>query len=349
MKTEPGSPDGAPQRGAFDDEQLLGFVLEALDAAEQESVARAVADDPRLQARCQRLRSLLQPFSARPGRWAGVEDYDPPVGLAQRTCEYVRAHGALLPSRGGWHAISDWRPIDLFVAAGVLVAACLLLFPAIAQSRFHAQVAGCQQQLRELGVALWQYSDRHDGMFPVIPAEGPLAFSGVYSSALLDGYLQDESLLHCPASSAAPVFDRPTMTELQAAAPEDISAWRPNLGGSYGYTLGYLQEDRYHGIRNQARPFFAIMADVSAGSALNHGRRGQNVLFEDLHVQFLRPENFSELGEDIFRNDQGEVAAGQHAQDACIGQSVASPLPRGLRDLMTPSSPSRAPRNRAPN
>ena len=42
----------------------------------------------------------------------------------------------------------------MVMAATVLVAAGLLIFPAVQNSRFHAHVAACQDNLRELGGAL---------------------------------------------------------------------------------------------------------------------------------------------------------------------------------------------------
>jgi len=122
------------------------------------------------------------------------------------------------------------------------------------------------------------------------------------------------------------------------------------MGGSYGYNLGYLLDGRYHSTDNLQRPTFALMADAPDSesvrgesvrgnsavpaqlSSLNHGRRGQNVLFEDGHVEFLKGCNAEGCPDNIFLNDRGQPTAGVHRDDAVIGPSHAHPLPVSSSD-----------------
>jgi hypothetical protein len=53
---------------------------------------------------------------------------------------------------------------------------------------------------------------------------------------------------------------------------------------------------------------------------------GQNVLFEDGHVAHLTRRSPEGCGDDIFLNDQGEVSAGMHRDDAVIAPSPAKPI-----------------------
>ena len=68
----------------------------------------------------------------------------------------------------------------------------------------------------------------------------------------------------------------------------------------------------------------------------NHGGRGQNVLFEDGSIRFIRhvPDP-PHLPDDPFHNLDGEVAAGRAFDDAVIGASSDRPIPQivpvGLR------------------
>ena len=58
----------------------------------------------------------------------------------------------------------------------------------------------------------------------------------------------------------------------------------------------------------------------------NHGGIGQNVLYEDKHVEFsvsTRPGNGSD---DIYANDNHEVAPGLHQDDAVIAPSGTAPV-----------------------
>ena len=104
------------------------------------------------------------------------------------------------------------------------------------------------------------------------------------------------------------------------------------MGGDYAYPLGFVDQGRLKGVRNQGRSQFAILSDVPLQNVRNssigtHGR-GHNVLFEDGHVMFLskrlRPGSD---GDDMFSNDQGAVRAGLHAQDCVLAPSDVSPLP----------------------
>jgi hypothetical protein len=98
------------------------------------------------------------------------------------------------------------------------------------------------------------------------------------------------------------------------------------VGGSYGYTLGYVSRGRYRPTKNLGRANFAIVADAPNPTppyhSHNHGGCGQNVLFEDLHVQYLTTCKAHGCTDDIFTNDDGKVAPGLHAHDSVIGPSA---------------------------
>ena len=61
-------------------------------------------------------------------------------------------------------------------------------------------------------------------------------------------------------------------------------------------------------------------------SSFNHGRSGQNVLFEDGHVKFLTKCTDEGCPDHIYLNDDGQPTAGVHRDDAVIGSSSAHPL-----------------------
>jgi hypothetical protein len=226
----------------------------------------------------------------------------------------------------------------LAVAAGIFIAGAMLFFPAIQHSRASARLNGCQNNLRQLGVALTEYSGLNHNYFPSVPSEGNLAAAGVYSVRLAEqGLLKDPSWLACPASEQArrgePVRIL-SAAEVEAARGAALEQMRRQMGGSYGYTFGYVNERGYQNVRNRRRAHFALMADSpSLGgdfASRNHGRAGQNVLYEDGHVRHL--VQCVEQGRDhIFLNDAGRVAAGTHPNDAVVGPSAAAPLVRKVR------------------
>jgi hypothetical protein len=230
---------------------------------------------------------------------------------------------------------SRWTFADMVVAAGLFLAASMLLFPAIGRSRFNAQLAACQENLRQLGVALTSYSVRHSDQFPAVATSGNLGTAGVYATKLVDaGLVTDPANFICPASPLAAELDDfhvPTLDELRHARGPQLANLQRMMGGSYSYNMGYTKNGRYLTTRNLRRPNFAIMADEPSATlphfqSLNHGGFGQNMLFEDGHAGYQTSCTTKGCRDEIFVNDQNQVAAGVHLDDAVLGASSARPL-----------------------
>jgi hypothetical protein len=64
-------------------EDLLGYLLRALDADQQRQVSMHLAFDQDARRRLEALRTMLAPLEICP------KDYDAPRGLASRTCAWV--------------------------------------------------------------------------------------------------------------------------------------------------------------------------------------------------------------------------------------------------------------------
>jgi hypothetical protein len=220
---------------------------------------------------------------------------------------------------------------DLGIAAAIIAAAALLVFPAIANSRFSTRILDCQNNLRQIGFGLWQYSEHNDGFFPVVPDRGPLAAAGVYLPILLQGgYIDDGRWGVCPAS-IEPRVQNITLEQVLAANGLERERLHEYMGGDYGYCMGHYRNGYYCGTRNQGRSYFAIMADAPLADlpmrgSLNHGRRGQNVLFENGRVTFLTVTQTAGHNDNFYLNDLGRVSAGRHRDDSVIGFSAAVPV-----------------------
>ncbi len=312
-------------------QQLLGYLLGALEEDEHQEVETQLRHDPALCAELARLRQCLEPLEQ---SWQPI---CAPPGLWQRTCHFVdvaaRAVPAALMARRG-----NWSLRDVAAVAAVLIAGCLLLFPAVNRSRFQAAVHGCQDNLRQWGGGLKHFAADHNGQFPRMPQEGNDAIGCFYAPLLRDyGLVTDARYLVCPA---APPRQRaiyvPSCEELRAATPPELAELRRKMGGDYGYHLGILLDGRYVAVRDQNRSTFAIMGDSPSPSldgepSGNHGRQGQNVLFEDGSVRFMAWDDLTRgcvllCGDLLFLNDQSEVAPGKHTGDAVIVPVWARPL-----------------------
>ncbi len=347
-------------------EQLLGYLLGALEDNEQAEIETILDGDAALRRELATLNRSLAPLDA------ARREFSPPAGLATRTSAFVAESARATEERATEEAedaattpllataveaaaraepckqSAKMKPVDLpcgsasrirwqdsLVAAGIMVVACGLLFPAILDSREHARIMECQNNLHDIGTALASYSGNNNGYFPRVPAQGNLAAAGIYAPRLLkSGYLPNASQIVCPGSDLADdeSFSIPTIDDLQSAScPDELSAMKDRMGGSYGYSLGHIKDGRYHNTKNLQRENFALMAD-SPSHALpslqsrNHGGSGQNILYEDGHVKFLPTTKLLGLSDDVFTNDDGLVAAGVHADDSVIGSSPSAPI-----------------------
>jgi hypothetical protein len=320
-------------------EQLLGYLLDALDDSEAESVMVRLQRSPHARQELTSLRRQLDRIEA------AQPDYSPPPGLARRTCEFVFGHARRAVLRATppppmtpqsvpphWAGRIGW--LDVGVAVTVLVLAGFVLLPAVYNSRFQARLAACRDNLRYLGVSLTGYSQQHEGRFPRVPAEGKLAAAGVYAPTLVSaGYLTETQRVICPESALAaqPDVRIPSLEELQAATSQRAAQLRQRMGGSYGYCLGYLDHGVVQPTKDLGRAYFALMADAPSDNlpnhqSANHGGRGQCVLFEDGHSEFLTSTRLDGSDDDIFANDDQLVAVGVHRDDSVIAPSGTPPI-----------------------
>jgi len=330
-------------------QQLLGYLLGALDAPEQERVEEQLQRDPRLREQLEELDASLKPLREQP------PFPEPPEGLAQRTCQFVKReieHRQLtLASAASASAETAtdggrrrWSLADMVVAGGVIAATALLFFPAIANSRIESGKIGCQDNLRQLHIALMQYADANHGFFPAVPPEGELSFAGIYGPLLHHGgYAGDPRLFVCPATNTSDSnephslarFRIPTLVDLRSCQGRALAALRRHAGGSYAYTLGFMINGTYYGVRQKGRGHFAIIADTPSAHLAgrqsdNHAGRGQNVLYGDGRVLFLKTCEAEFDCDHLFLSDRNLVEAGRHWEDDVLGHSTASPVLVGL-------------------
>ena len=328
-------------------DRLFGYLLGALDPHEHEEVERLLGSDARMCEELELMRKALAPLECDKGL------HEPPIGLAETTCRRVaslrveRVHPAdrrAAVAVGGGEArprrtLFGWSLVDLAVAAAILVAGGMLFFPAVNQSRFNAQVARCQNNLAKIGSALTSYSSQNGDTYPAIPT-GHLSAAGMYAPQLVDKGLiakeDKERIFRCRTSEpgrpeAAPI---PMMEELRNATPDEAKKLLPLAGGSYGFTLGYKNENGvYQPTKRLGRVNFPIMSDAPCPKlgyqqSSNHGGFGQNVLYDDGHVRYTTTSHQIDgsTDPDFFHNDSGQVDSGNHANDAVIGCSAAKPV-----------------------
>lgn len=312
-------------------DQLIGYLVGALEPDEHRTVAARLAGDPELRRSLDHLQASVAPLAADAGHC------DAPHGLAERTCRRV-LHRSILVANSPRTVPAGWSWSDLAVAAGIFVAASLLFFPAVNRSREEARMAFCQNNLRLIGNGLAQYSQAHAGYLPHVPPGG---YAGWYAPALVHNrFVESSRVLLCPGSDlyTEEDFVVPRVEDIFGPAEETgeyVRIRQKKMGGSYGYTLGYLDQGRYLPLRDQGRSTFPLMADAPNDDlpnlhSLNHAGV-HNVLFEDGHAERLaQPARIRPSGDldQLFLNDKGAISAGLSCDDAVIGASDTMPVPQ---------------------
>ncbi|MCI0358742.1 MAG: hypothetical protein L0211_09695 [Planctomycetaceae bacterium] len=330
-------------------EHLLGYLLGALEPAEQAEVERELARDMRLRDELERLEDCV----GRIGLLDEPEHYSPPEGLATRACEYVACESQELvrPAQrprevAAFSSVADpaevagsrrltW--VDLLTAAAVLIAGFALFFPALSLSRFQAQVATCQNHLRQTGLALQQHAVLDElHRFPQIATVGNRSRAGIYAPTLVNNQLVlDPRSFVCPTGYYGTHLNElqiPSWEQLDAAQGAMLAQLYEAMGGDYGFNMGYQQDGQLVAPRDERRPNYVLLADKPSDrrpgrTTANHGGRGQNLLCEDGRVCWCPTVPTAEVTDDPFHNRQGKVLAGLDRHDAVIGASPDSPLP----------------------
>lgn len=301
--------------------QLLGHLLGALDDDEHQRVEARLERDEEGCREWIRWRQRLAPLEAvRP-------DFEPPAGLAQRTCRFVASCAPIAAGFRAWTAKRHMSPdpappcrtdrigwFDVIVVALLVMTAGAVVLPAIDSSRFEARVASCQDRLRQFGVALRQYCLDQQSELVELASNGRLTRAGVFAaSRLRNGELGDDGRGLCPdawlaAQGALRAFApaATTSNELQrpttSVAGVRVTGWEATGPQSRGFlgidgsNLDWPGTSR-NGTREGWRflpspaemPLLADApsADLPGQDCSSHGGRGRNVLFEDGRVAFL--------------------------------------------------------------
>jgi hypothetical protein len=318
------------------DENLLGYLLDALDPQAHREVEAQLAARPELRERLESLRRTLEPLAA------DNAVPEPPPGLAMRAlarlAEYnCRTLSQALPAAPVAPSLRRRRGLP---RADLLVAACLLVVIAplavVGVNRLwrdYASRSTCANNLRLVGNALQRYADTHDGQFPRVEEDGPRGIAGVFMPVLrASGTLAPDTSLVCPGdgSRAQPArLSLQELDELFLKDPQEFAAVARDLAGSYAYSVGYREGGVLHGLGRDSGDGLPILADcppaVVAGNSPNHGGAGQNVLYVGGQVRWCTQRTAGVAGDDIYLNRRAEVGAGVCRDDTVLGPGDASP------------------------
>lgn len=349
-------------------EELLGYVLGALDATEERDIQQKIEQDPSLQDQVEQIRESLLPLEAldaptgmRPGmarrtcEWVSGVDKDPGLAEAHQieTTDHIESFATspvepdvapVAESTNSEASVKNERASQSFqlmhpttwsmtdALAGVAIIAVMgsVLFPALSYQRYNSRLLSCQDNMGQIGRALLQYSDINGGQFVEIPSQGQLSASGYFAPALMEaGLIEDDSVFACAGLGQAKPVHIPSIAQIKSASGCRLEHLRRTMSGNYGYSMGYQSEDHYRPLANRGLTSTVLVADMPSlnrpgRNSINHGSWGQNCLFGDGQVKFIRGDS---VGEDaIFENDYGVVAPGTSEYDSVIAPSHLSPV-----------------------
>jgi hypothetical protein len=334
------------------DDNLLGYLLDALDEPAQQEVELQLRRQPLVQQKLEVLRQAVEPLAAD----RESPDYEPAPGLRMRTLARVAEYRCRehqpprpapvlrpsVPASRSW-----WSRADVLVAASLLLIAFPLLFPILTRLQERSKIAECQNNLRSLYGAIVSYGEHHSGQLPHLEPNPPQNFAGVTVPILYEeGFLTPEVKLACPATGrrmVAPV-SRAQLQDLYERDSDQFERYIREVGGCYAYPLGYWEAGQLHGFQlpdpsrqdellpiMADRPPFEDSSDPLIGNSQNHGGTGQNVLRLGGQVQWCTSRNVGPDGDDIYLNRRQELDAGVDRFDSVLAASGVRVQPAGAR------------------
>lgn len=337
----------------LNDHDLIGYLLGALDAAEHAAAARQIQERPETAVRLQRLRKAFLPLEA-------IRDSAPaPIGLTERTLARLQSHLAghetngvpqppdeslshlltrtlelpppaanpadvVAPAAAGTRKpapreLPETRFIggrlrpDLIVGCAIAFLAVGLLFSAIGKLRAQSQLLACQSNLRTLYTGLVGYADTHGGQYPQISAD---ATAASFATALEEaGQVPAGFVPGCPVAAvddaANPVHYTYTL------------GFHNSSGGLSGLHQPVDSADE-HDLLPISADYPTESATPFAGPLCAHPPI-MNVLYAGGNVRSTTSALIGPNGDDIYRNVNGQVAAGINRMDVVLGRPEDKP------------------------
>jgi hypothetical protein len=312
------------------DENFVGYTLGTLDSVTHARVETYLKAHPEAHDRLEQIANILAPLAE------DADDPVPPPGLALATLARVAEHACALPSAPAPtpHQVGPRRSLrhaDWLVAAILLVLVGGIALPFTVRQWQTYQRMACGENLRKFWVALNAYSDRTEGEFPRIEANGPRSVAGIFVPILTDNGLARDVSIECPARGNREPTTR-TVAELERLHAQSSNEYQlavRELAGHYAYCLGYSENGTLRGLRRGSDDGLPILSDRSVdgtSNSFNHPSAGQNVLYVGGNVRWATVPTVGLAGDHIFVNHRNRVQAGVCRGDSVLGASDARPI-----------------------
>ncbi len=189
--------------------------------------------------------------------------------------------------------------IELLVVIAIIAILAAILFPAFAKARESARRASCGSNLKQIGLAIMQYTQEYDETYPHF-RNGLAGNDSRNWEQMVQPFLKSVQIFKCPSNSADGVVEDggtdPVQIPFSYGANPRVLALYPILGN---VTLAYLMSpsqkimvsdtgDNYYGsgFPNWTGP---AEWDLMANNGFQGHLGTANFLFADGHVKAMKP------------------------------------------------------------
>ncbi len=230
-------------------------------------------------------------------------------------------HNRRRDSRHGFHCTRGFTLVELLVVIGIIALLISILMPALSAARERANRIKCASNLRMIGAGLMLYANDNRGQYPRTVCNNALGFVAFTGATAVDPFGMggpnpndvtaalfllvrncdiNPEIFTCPSSNAEKdtLGNQPSNKRSNFTGPNNLS---------YSYTNPYPADQSIglgYKVNGSVPADFAIAADRNDGEAAltvasnssaseqkrlnsrNHEGDGQNVLFNDGHVEW---------------------------------------------------------------
>ncbi len=200
----------------------------------------------------------------------------------------IMSNPKLRPSKKGFTLI------ELLVVIAIIAILAAILFPAFAKAREAARRASCSSNLKQIGIAIMQYTQEYDEKIM-----NEYDDKGHSYKQTIQPYLKSADIWKCPSAPAAgrlqfaadPAAGLPAIYGSYSSNPRVIV---PDWSGNGGLPLAFIQSPSQKIMITESNNPYGYMYPWSKVSDLIYdgwaGHMGTfNNLFIDGHVKSLRP------------------------------------------------------------
>jgi len=192
--------------------------------------------------------------------------------------------------------------IELLVVIAIIALLAAILFPVFARARENARRSSCQNNMKQIGVGIAQYTQDYDELLPITTQNGWDAESrndnGTVAKATWRQTLQ-------PYVKSAQLFQCPSNPQKNNVADLEVPGVYPRINRSYAVNKNYIQANAIANIQQPAAKLMVVEALYDgtflstnqccwdAGIWTTRGWSGHlgtmNCLFGDGHIKSMKP------------------------------------------------------------